>query len=109
MTKRRLNVEMLDSDSANQALEIVGQLAESNGIKWALCGGIAMIVYGSPRLTKDVDIIASQRLPLPPDAVAESVPLLRRHSQSPPRGNPQRAGLRAPAPGIAQVVPPRRH
>ena len=69
MTKRRLNVEMLDSDSANQALEIVGQLAESNGIKWALCGGIAMIVYGSPRLTKDVDIIASQRLPLPPDAV----------------------------------------
>jgi hypothetical protein len=70
MTKRRLNVEMLDSDSASQAIEIVGRLADANGISWAVCGGLAMIVYGSPRLTKDVDIIASRRLPLPPDIVA---------------------------------------
>jgi len=39
-------------------------MADENNIDWAICGGIAMAIYGSPRLTKDVDIIASKRLPL---------------------------------------------
>lgn len=63
--KYQLNIDMLDTDSASEAIEIVGKLADANNINWALCGGIAMQVYGSPRLTKDIDFIASQTLPLP--------------------------------------------
>lgn len=63
--KYQLNIDMLDTDSASEAIEIVGSLADANNIDWALCGGIAMQVYGSPRLTKDIDFIASQTLPLP--------------------------------------------
>jgi hypothetical protein len=47
-----------------QAINIVRKLADENNIAWAVCGGIAMAIYGSPRLTKDIDIIASNRLPL---------------------------------------------
>ena len=49
---------------ALEAIEKVGALADENNIDWAVCGGIAMVVYGSPRLTKDVDIIADKLLPL---------------------------------------------
>jgi hypothetical protein len=63
--KYQLNIEMLDTESATEAIEIVGNLADANDVNWALCGGIAMQVYGSPRLTKDIDFIASQTLPLP--------------------------------------------
>lgn len=64
MTKRKLNLDLLDEDSALQAIEKVGDLAEQNNIDWALAGGLAVILYGSDRLTKDVDIIASRSLPL---------------------------------------------
>ncbi len=39
-------------------------MAVENDIDRAVCGGIAMAIQGSPRLTKDVDIIASERLAL---------------------------------------------
>ena len=55
---------LISGDDALQAIEIVGKMAVENNIDWAVCGGIAMAIYGSPRLTKDVDIIASKRLPL---------------------------------------------
>lgn len=64
--KYRLNIEMLDSQSATEALEIIGEIADSQGIDWALCGGVAMQIYGSPRLTKDLDFIASGVMPLAP-------------------------------------------
>ena len=64
MNERKLIIDMLDTDSANEALEIVGNCADANEIDWALCGGIALQVYGSPRLTKDIDFIASKNLPL---------------------------------------------
>ena len=62
--KYQLNINMLDTDSATEVIEIVADLAEANGINWALCGGVAMQVYGSPRLTKDIDFVASQHLHL---------------------------------------------
>lgn len=56
--------DLISGDEALQAIEKVGALADENNIDWAVCGGIAMAIYGSPRLTKDVDIIASKKLPL---------------------------------------------
>ncbi|MBA2336042.1 MAG: hypothetical protein H0V90_14045 [Blastocatellia bacterium] len=38
--------------------------AKKHNIEFALVGGIAMHFYGGPRLTKDVDIIASEVLPI---------------------------------------------
>ena len=60
----RILTDLLDADSAMQAIETVGSLADQNGIDWALAGGLAVILYGSDRLTKDVDVIAAKRLPL---------------------------------------------
>lgn len=63
MTIDKFELPTLDEDSAKEAISAVGELAEANNIDWALAGGMAVIVYGSDRLTKDVDIIASQLLP----------------------------------------------
>ncbi|MFN8004590.1 MAG: hypothetical protein U0X75_26655 [Acidobacteriota bacterium] len=41
-------------------------MATREELEWAIAGGIAMHLYGSPRLTKDVDIIASNHLSLTP-------------------------------------------
>ena len=62
MTK--LKFDLLDDESAMQTIETVGKLADENNIEWALAGGLAVILYGSDRLTKDVDIIATKTLPL---------------------------------------------
>jgi len=59
-----INLELLDEESAVQAIEIVAELAEENNIEWALVGGLAMALYGSDRNTKDIDIIADKFLPL---------------------------------------------
>jgi len=40
----------------------VAEIAEREGIRIALCGGLAMQSYGSPRLTRDVDLVADARL-----------------------------------------------
>ncbi len=66
MKGKKLNglTDLISGDEAIEAIEKVGALADENNIDWAVCGGIAMVVYGSPRLTKDVDIIASKSLPL---------------------------------------------
>lgn len=63
MTKINGKLDLLDEDSALEAIETVGKLAQLNKIDWAIVGGIAMAFYGSPRLTKDVDIIATKLLP----------------------------------------------
>ena len=62
MTK--LKFDLLDDEFAMQTIETVAKLAEDNGIDWALAGGLAIIPYGSDRLNKDVNIIASKTLPL---------------------------------------------
>lgn len=63
MTIDKFELPTLDEDSAKEAIVAVGELADQNGIDWALAGGLAVIMYGSDRLTKDVDIIASKPLP----------------------------------------------
>ena len=63
MTVRDLNLDLLDDESANLAIQAVGELANQNNIDWALAGGLAVILYGSDRMTRDVDIIASRLLP----------------------------------------------
>ena len=67
MTK--LNFDLLDDVSAMETIETVAKLADENNIDWALAGGLAVILYGSDRLTKDVDIIASKTLPLENDGI----------------------------------------
>ena len=54
----------IDTETGLEALQKVVDVAESRGVAYALVGGIAMHLYGSPRLTKDVDVIASTLLPL---------------------------------------------
>jgi hypothetical protein len=70
MTVEDLQFNFLDDESARQAIEKVGTLAEENEIQWALVGGLAMNLYGSDRLTKDIDIIASKLLPMPAEQIA---------------------------------------
>ena len=57
-------VAMIDGETALKAMKAVTKVADKKGIPWALVGGVAMSYYGSPRLTKDVDIIASGTLGL---------------------------------------------
>lgn len=56
----------LATDTGLEAARTIGQLATQEEIEWAVAGGIAMHLYGSPRLTKDLDIIASRELSLTP-------------------------------------------
>lgn len=64
MNRPIINLGVIDEDSASEAIEIIGKLAEENGIDWALVGGLAMNLYGSDRLTKDIDVIADKLLPV---------------------------------------------
>ena len=59
-----INLDLLDEESAIEALKTVAALAEANAVEWALVGGLALALYGSDRNTKDIDVIASQLLPL---------------------------------------------
>lgn len=59
-----INLGLLDGESANEAIKTVAEIAEANNIEWALVGGLAMVIYGSDRTTKDIDIIANKLLPL---------------------------------------------
>lgn len=59
-----INLDLLDAESASQAIQTVAEIAKENGVDWALVGGLAMAIYGSDRTTKDIDIIADKLLPL---------------------------------------------
>ncbi len=56
----------ISTDTGLEAAQQVGHLAAQEEIEWAIAGGIAMHLYGSPRMTKDLDIIASKDLSLTP-------------------------------------------
>lgn len=64
------NVESptISTDTGLEAAQKIGEIAERENVEWALVGGIAMYLYGSPRLTKDVDIIASNFVSLEANA-----------------------------------------
>ena len=59
-----INLDLLDEESATQAIQAVAEIALENNANWALVGGLAMALYGSDRTTKDIDIIANKLLPL---------------------------------------------
>jgi hypothetical protein len=59
-----LNLDLLDEESATEAINKVAEISETNDVSWALVGGLAMAIYGSDRTTKDIDIIADKLLPL---------------------------------------------
>ena len=69
MTVDDLQFNFLDEDSTVEAVENIGTIAEENNIEWALVGGLAMILYGSDRLTKDIDVIAERLLPVPQEQI----------------------------------------
>lgn len=64
------NVESptISTDTGLEAAQKIGEIAEKENIEWALVGGIAMYLYGSERLTKDVDIIGSNDVSLKANA-----------------------------------------
>ena len=55
---------MIATEAGVRAVKKCAPLAKKHKIEFALVGGIAMHFYGSPRLTKDVDVIASGILPI---------------------------------------------
>ena len=57
---------MISSETGVKAARKAGKLATQEEIEWAVAGGLAMHFYGSPRMTKDVDIIASNDISLTP-------------------------------------------
>ena len=63
---------MISSETGVKAAKKAGKLATQEEIEWAVAGGLAMHFYGSPRMTKDVDIIASNDISLTP-ATAHSI------------------------------------
>ncbi|MBK8149278.1 MAG: hypothetical protein IPK58_13990 [Acidobacteria bacterium] len=60
----KINLELLDNESATEAIQTVAAEAGRRNINWAVVGGLAMALYGSDRNTKDIDVIASELLPL---------------------------------------------
>lgn len=58
------NSPMIDTETGIAAINQLAEVAAREKIEWALAGGIAMHLYGSPRMTKDVDVISLKRLPL---------------------------------------------
>lgn len=69
MTKRKINLDVIDEESASQAIDFVSKIADANNIDWALVGGLAMNFYGSDRLTKDIDMISNKLLPVPKETI----------------------------------------
>ena len=55
---------MIDTETGISAVQKLAKIAEKEKISWALAGGIALHLYGSPRLTKDVDVISEGFLSL---------------------------------------------
>lgn len=55
MSNSSKRVKFLDPKEIDEAIAEVAELARENGTDIALIGGVAMAVYGSDRLTKDVD------------------------------------------------------
>ena len=56
--------EMIDTATGLKTVAAVAAVADAESVEWALIGGLAMHLYGSLRLTRDVDFIASQTISL---------------------------------------------
>lgn len=63
MPRRYISNKFLSPDVIDESIHTVHRLAELDGQRVALAGGIAMQIYGSDRLTADIDIIAESPIP----------------------------------------------
>lgn len=52
----------IDPERINEVIRMIREMAADQGFLAALAGGVALQVYGSPRLTKDVDFVLDQPL-----------------------------------------------
>jgi hypothetical protein len=52
--------KFIDPEQIEEIVRIVTQMSKEQGFTAALCGGIAMQIYGSERFTKDVDFVLDQ-------------------------------------------------
>ena len=59
-----INLDLLDDESATEAIQTVAAIADANGVNWALVGGLAMAVYGEDCKSKNIAVIADKLLPL---------------------------------------------
>jgi len=66
--EKNIEKPTISTDTGLEASLEIGKTAAAENIDWALVGGMAMYLYGSPRLTKDVDIIASNYVSLKANA-----------------------------------------
>jgi hypothetical protein len=66
--------KFIDPEQINRLIDLVLKASEKYGLTTALVGGVAMQVYGSSRLTKDLDIISSGPIP-DPSPLRRTVPL----------------------------------
>jgi hypothetical protein len=55
--------KFLNPEAVEEAIAEVARVAKAEGVDVALIGGVAMEVYGSDRLTKDVDFAAEMYVP----------------------------------------------
>ncbi len=75
MTRRYIANRFLSPDVIDASIDEVHALAELEGMDIALAGGIAMQIYGSDRLTGDIDVIAYAPIPgVPIDGQLAIVP-----------------------------------
>lgn len=56
MTDRRTKIKFLNPADIEEAIAELAEISAKAGIDTVLVGGVAMSVYGSDRLTKDVDV-----------------------------------------------------
>jgi hypothetical protein len=109
MTSGGIAKKYLDASDIELAIADVARLAKNSGVRVALVGGAAMQLYGSERLTKDVDFIASGALA----DLAEIKPLVFGGYQTQTSGVPvdwilrddDYAGLYEEALNVAKVLP----
>ena len=59
-----IELDLLDSESVAEAVDAISELAKSNGIEWALAGGLATALHGGDLNTRDIENLANKFLPL---------------------------------------------
>lgn len=67
-------IRMPSSDELKRVACLAQVVGDREGLPVAVAGGLAMVLYGSPRLTKDVDVV-SVRVPSPSGELTRKEPL----------------------------------
>jgi hypothetical protein len=56
--------QTVSTDEGLEAIEILSEIAEANGIDFVIAGGLAVQLYGFTRATTDSDVLATGLLPI---------------------------------------------